>query len=480
MANIYLAVKSYKPGSSTTVLIDNEPSTTAYRYMGFDLGNAAFDKVYSGPRGTQGARLVGINAQNRLATFQLAAVATSHDNLEAALTVLWKLEDELRRFGGTVTWRPQGGSFSMALEVLDSGLQIDWAGTNQQFLYHQRNRVNVSFGIVTPPYAEDVDALIYTSSLTAPTKISPAPAVPGDSPALGQIGVQSASAGIAWALLAWSPRVGANAPFGIVEAETADSLTGWVATADATYRGSTGLKRTTAGAETLNATFAVDPTGMIPDDYRKNEIDIEVWARVQLASTLVNPRLAAYATEELSGSIPVRYSDEFGSVGRTLVKPSSGTVFRFVRVGTITFRTDLTLASGTFCHVGIAGHVDAGSTGQFGIDYLLLCPAHRRACGPTGKVNDSSYPSFLAAGPATKTIFADLSGTLTTTGTTGGPASGLGGSLLEWPPGLIDFIFKTSDLVPDDPTPSTASETLSQSLTVSVIVTPRYRLARAS
>src|SRR5438128_9857466 len=118
MADVFFSILPNQPGASEVILIDAEPSTTGYiiRRSGVDLGSAVYDKTYSGPRGTQGAVLVGATAQNRLSTWTLQAVGTSEDDLEAKLSALWALDEQLRSGGGTAFWRPWGSSFLMELE----------------------------------------------------------------------------------------------------------------------------------------------------------------------------------------------------------------------------------------------------------------------------------------------------------------------------------------------------------------------------
>jgi hypothetical protein len=149
MANVLLTVKSNKPSAPTITLIDGE-TTTGYRLMGVDLGSTEYDLQFSGMRGTQGARLAGATALNRLSVWRLQTVGNTEDDLEAKLSVLWGLDEELRRFGGTVTWRPQGSSFRMYLDVLSSGCKVE----SYDDLWPRDHRLTVSFGVVTPPYME--------------------------------------------------------------------------------------------------------------------------------------------------------------------------------------------------------------------------------------------------------------------------------------------------------------------------------------
>lgn len=148
MADKFLSVTTNKPGATEVVLVNGEPSTTGFRLMAPDLGSAAWDKVYSGARGTQGAVLTGAAAQNRVSTFTLQLVGTSKDDLHRLFSILSNLDDELRRFGGTVSWRAQDASFLMSITALDCGLQI--AGFDRLFEFNQR--LTVAFGIVSPPF----------------------------------------------------------------------------------------------------------------------------------------------------------------------------------------------------------------------------------------------------------------------------------------------------------------------------------------
>ena len=83
MAGVLLQVLTDKPGASLVTLLDAEPSTTGYTLRGnVDLGNATWNKVYSGQRGTQGATLAGAEPQAR------RAPGLAHDGRMTALPVV--------------------------------------------------------------------------------------------------------------------------------------------------------------------------------------------------------------------------------------------------------------------------------------------------------------------------------------------------------------------------------------------------------
>lgn len=324
-------------------------------------------------------------------------------------------------------------------------------------------------------------------SKTLPASFTFGGSVPGDAPALttAVITHSGGAAAPAFALLGWSTTPGAStvagiAPFGILEGE-AGTLTTWVSTADANYRGGNGAKFTTAaGASSASSVFGIDPATLVPDDFSRGEVDVEIWARVELASTLASPVLTA-SVESVSGTNfgPARYTQEFGSAGKLLTKPSAGTTFRFVRVGTITLAVDN--LNPVKWNLRIAATWAAGGSGQFGLDYVTLAPARTRAASPTSKPNDTTYPKFVASTSETvRTIRADLSGLVAVPNNGDYPGVGLGGAPVEMPPGSVTALVKLSSLVPDDPTVDATNEQLSHTATVRFSPIPRYHVPRGS
>lgn len=321
---------------------------------------------------------------------------------------------------------------------------------------------------------------------TLPDSIELRGAILGGGPALCNVTVTtptSSSVASPFALIGWGPRPSSatGTPFGIREAETGTALSGWAVTADVDYRGGSGLQYTAAGVASISADFHIDPRLIVPDDY-SDQLEIEVWARVELGAGLVGPRLIAEAVG-IVNNVP---TSEFGIAGKPLVVPSSGTRFRFVRVGTLRIPYASQDPS-QIPSIRLTGTMLAGSTGTFGLDYVLLCRARDRALGPTGKPNDDNYPAFfkLFGFEHSRRIASDLSGqSLQFPNGEMDPAvvgdTGLGGSLIELPTGDINALVKLSSLVPDDPTADATSETLSHAVTVQFAVTPRWPLARTS
>jgi hypothetical protein len=319
-----------------------------------------------------------------------------------------------------------------------------------------------------------------------PALLSLGGTVPGDGPARADVTVTPSGGAAApiWAHLAWGkkPAAGlAQAPFGIIEAETAGNLSGWASTANANSRGGTMLKDAAAlSTDVYTASYEVDPSLLAADAFQ-TEVAVEVFARVMMDSTIVTPTLTL-STRPQDGTNygAARYTDEWGSAGKLLTVPASGTEkFRMVRLGTLRMLVDATRPRVWL--LWLAGAVGAGSSGAWGVDYLVLVPATQRACGPTSKANDSGYPQFVASTAETsKQVKADLSATTAKPPAYGHPDHGLGGQLIE-PPGGVEnqLLVKLSSLVPDDPTSDATSEQLAHTATVHVAVTPRWQLLRS-
>jgi hypothetical protein len=328
----------------------------------------------------------------------------------------------------------------------------------------------------------------YTYRLRSlPALIDLAGPIPGDAPALARVAVAPAAGTTPpWALLAYGRKTGVSPPFGILEGEAAADITGWTDdVAEGGARGGVLLSDTIAtalvAAKAYTASWVINPADLeAPDPFAPGEPQIEVWARVRLASTLVSPGLVVSVRPDSALTLGSEsHTAEFGRLGRTLVLPSSGTVYRFVRLGTLTLSFDPQAPAALL--LWIAGSLAVGSTGTFGLDYLMLAPARSRSLSPTGKVLGSSYPRFLpvTASARQKQVREDLSGVVSAPPAAGFRDHGLGGSAPVLPPGSSSVLVKLSSLVPDDPTVSADTETLAHSATVKLSPAPRYFLARS-
>lgn len=267
---------------------------------------------------------------------------------------------------------------------------------------------------------------------------------------------------------------GGYPPVGILEAETTYGITGVVANGN--YRSGFGLRVTASAITSLSTKIHIDPALLVPADHQKSEVAIEAWARLEVDAA--KPMTAILSAFSLGETIQ-RYTLEHGPVGKSVIAPSSGTAFRFVRLGTLILPTDL---GRLILHLQLSLSADSGTAG---IDYLVLVPANKRALSPSGKANDANYPDFLPdTTENTKRILSDLTATFAavTLGTEEHGSHGLGGSFIELPANGVDvdWLVKLSNLVPDDPTSDTSTEQLAHSATVHFAATPRYHLARSS
>jgi len=286
-----------------------------------------------------------------------------------------------------------------------------------------------------------------------------------------------------FALLAWAatPTAGlAAAPMGILEAVSATKDFGaWVLAARADARGGKAFEGT--GAEN-EVHFQVDPATMVPDSF-SGEIAIEVFARV-LASEWTPAMTMALSAQPLFGASfgPARYTDEWGSQGAPIPSPVGTGKWRLMRLGTLHMLANPLAPAIWRLTVNTKVAPIAGKEfPKLGLNYLLLHPSTQRACSPTAKAAGTSYPFFIPSVAATKkTVQSNLAGLIGRPGENGFPSAGLGGQVLELPPGSAKMLVKLSSLVPDDPTASPRSEQLSHEAKIVVWATPRWFIARTS
>lgn len=436
---------------------------------------AASQRRYGGARQTGETHDNGAVSWKMLVTGGTADAALA--NFEAAIGNLEAATMDLY-----FEWRPSGATYSTYYEIRGCATwtpQYEWGQFSGARSFIGDIRIPVA------PLGYGASTTIAIASTTLPASIALGTSIPGNAPALADISLTT-SGGTdppIWALIGWArrpstPLASSVAPFGIIEAETGTPTT-WAVTADADYRGSSGLQATAAGAGTASALYAVDPSTLATDDFSIDEVAVEVWARVELASTLVSPKVFLSVLPFAGTSFGAeQHCAEFGTAGKLLTLPTSGTRFRFVKLGTLNLPVD---AAAPLKHnVKVAASWATGSSGTFGLDYLVMVPARQRALSASSKPNDASYAKFIASTSATtKTIRSDLSGRVASGAGNAGRDSGLGGNLIQMAPGQCDLVIKLSSLVADDPTLDATSEQVSHTgVTGELRVTPRYWLAR--
>jgi hypothetical protein len=336
-------------------------------------------------------------------------------------------------------------------------------------------------------------------ALSFPRVVQPTDAIPGTAPALADVSITTSggSAAPAFALMSWQSRptlvadqggLGSTYPFNILAAAGAGPPAGvllgivttsnWASTVDAgAITGSSQKDATVSGAETWQTTFAIDPSAVSPDSFTANDLTAEVWARMQISSTVVTPTVILSARSGDGANFGTdRYSNEWGNVGRVLTVPT-GTIYRLYRLGTITVPADVTVRRTLLLTVTLSSA--AGSTGSVALDYIAVHPARQRALSPTGKAQDATYPTFIVSTTqTTKTIRSNLSAITSSPPNPGMTDHGLGGSLIEPQQGLTDWLIKLSNVVPDDPAPTAVADQLQNTATFQVDVIPRSYMLR--
>ena len=106
------------PNVGTALTLVNENVDTGYKLVESDWGNAVWETVYSGQRGTQGARPAGGEPKERPVVLGLRAYGTSKDNLNDRLAALNLLGDRLRRYGGLLTAKSAGQTYRQHFDVM--------------------------------------------------------------------------------------------------------------------------------------------------------------------------------------------------------------------------------------------------------------------------------------------------------------------------------------------------------------------------
>ena len=484
-------IVTISPTGTVTSVKDLEDGTSYFSVRdSFEVAPSQRKTVFAQrTRRYGGGQAASESHENATVKWKMMVAGTTADNVnanvESALGVL-----ERATLDTFLEWRPEGAGTSTYFEIRGPA---SWQLSYQWVQYVGTKTMIVDVSVPVAPLARGdvtsgapVQSQTFTST-TMPATVQLGTAIPGSASAQVDVKLRTSGGSNApiWALIGWTKRPGSPlassvAPFGAIEAESNNGVTTWAAIgSDANFRGSNGIRATTSGAGTASAIWTVDPSVMQPDEFTRSTVDIEVWARVELASTVVSPKLTLSLEPNAGASFGAsQYSAEFGSAGKLLTVPSSGTRFRFVRLGTLTMPVDT--AAPLKWDVKIAGAWSTGSSGSFGLDYICLVPARSRAVSKSGVANDAAYPDFIAStSDTTKTVRWDLSGQVASATGNPGADSGLGGVPIEMPTGNVDVFVKLSSLVADDPTSDATTEQLSHTgVTGTFLVSPRYWVTR--
>lgn len=465
-------------GGSVTTVIDLEDGATYQSVRGsFNVTpGARRPTMAQSQRRYGGARQTGETHDNGEISWKMLVAGTTADlalaNFDAAIGYL-----ELATMDLFFEWRPDGATASRFYELRGPAVwkpEYEWAQFSGAKSFYGDIKLPVG------PLSRRAPVTISIPSMTVPGTVALASAITGTAPAQVDVSLTTSGGTSApiWALIGWTrrpttPLASSVAPWGVIEAESGTPTT-WVSTVDANYRGGSGLKFTTSGAGTASVLIPVDPSTLAPDNFSVDELAVEVWARIELASTVISPRLALSLLPFAGTSFGAeQYSAEFGSNGKAVTLPLSGTRFRFVKLGTLNMPVDP--VAPLKHNVKVAAAWATGSSGQYGLDYLVMVPARQRALSASSAPNDATYADFIAStGATTKTIRYDLSGRVASGAGNPGRDAGLGGNLIQMPPGNVDMLIKLSSLVADDPTVDATTEQISHtSVTGSLRVVPQ-------
>lgn len=389
-------------------------------------------------------------------------------------------------------WKPDGATHSVYYDV--RGFQWDPMYRWIEFAGTRTLHVKVAIAVAPLALGDPID--FNFASITAPSIVSLI-GIPGTAPAKADLQVASPLNSTAWStgnrgkwpfgLLAWAPQGSPlDSPLNALSAgQGADTGTdGWTEVADANSVTGTVIQSVMTDTNPRKIYWTGINIDTFASDPFQREVLVEVWGRVRLTSDLVQPRITLQAMPDFytvgTTSVIPRYTLEWGSAGRTLYTPVSGTAYRFVRLGTISFPL------GTVPEPGITWTLTLtaaalGTTGTIAIDYLRLVPARSRVVSPTSKSNDSAYPVFLDDSDIQlrKTIHSDTSARLEDTSGSGASTAGLGGVPIELPPGNVSVLVKLSNS-PYDVSGDTTTETKSRTIDFHARVWPRYHLSRGS
>lgn len=398
---------------------------------------------------------------------------TADEAVEAVEALLTELET-LRRTDVYLEWKPDDVTNSIFYEVRGPAV---WQVNYQRIKFLATNTLEVNVQIPLSPLGRGLSsAQEFYSTITTPAVFQLPSTVPGNAPAQADLLFQTTdlSTNPVFAIVAWWNRlpslpVNVNNIYSLIQGEntaTGISPTGWSSTSHAEASGGYYLAASTASAGSSSASYSVSTSG-IEDD----EVDVEVWARVGLGGSAINSLRAA--TSFRSGRGSAIYTREWGLNGRPLIGTGNSNPFKLTRLGTVTLPVS---DVGPDWTMQIDMSWGAGS-GTAGLDWVLLVPANQRACSPSGEPLDAAYPKFLEPGATgtllTKRISSDLSGSVALGDGQLARTPGLGGSLLEFPPGQVDMALILSRSPADDNGSSMPAQK-SLDVTLQGLITPRY------
>lgn len=272
---------------------------------------------------------------------------------------------------------------------------------------------------------------------------------------------------------------------GLLHAGGADTIGASVTqTADAAcFTGHRARSTTTPDDSTHYAEWFIHPWTMTPDDYYGDEIEVAVFARLQVGSALGTlTATLSLAPADVAGATATEYYSyaESGPTGKALTLPSAD-AYRLYYLGSISVPVRRSEPRRMKLRVAFNGN----GADTLDIDYLALCPAHYMAASQSGVADDSGFAHFLnSASQTTRRHDSDLTGWVIDPTSSVGMGRQLASSLLLSPLKLrsVDsrrnrFMVLPSDQICDRADSDSESQTSAYTGTITIDATPQVELA---
>lgn len=151
----YLALSSDAPGTDPVVLIDGPPYDPWVVIGDIDVGAAQWDTTYGSPYGTRGAAVAADRVGNRQVVMTLRGDFSSKAEAAAYENELAAVLDEMRRFGGWLTYRVHGGTRRTHWRVLARAYEMSPWG--QRFDRVNELRPRLTLTVEPFPYGDPMD-----------------------------------------------------------------------------------------------------------------------------------------------------------------------------------------------------------------------------------------------------------------------------------------------------------------------------------
>lgn len=431
-----------------------------------------------------GTRAVSDSHANASAQWKLIVKESTADLASQAVEAVLQPLEALNTPDLYLEWRPDGNTESTFYEVRGPAT---WQLGYSRIRFSTTQIYELDVTIPISPLGRGGAAVLQkfgsqASPLATPAVIQLSQPIAGTAPAQAELTinrVDNASnpsfAAIGWWSRLPAPLSGFSNCYGLVQAEatkTGTTPTGWTSEGHVDASNGNLLQNSTSnGPGSAAAQYAITTEGVTGPT-----VDIEIWGRTRIVWSCVGPRLTTSFSQGAGAAI---YTREWGLGGRPLIPggyPSAP--FRMTRLGTVTLPVKNVSPLWTMTLNVVWSDQPVANVGAvIGLDYLMLLPANSRVCSPSGEAFDVSYPKFMQSASNTgnvisKTVRSDLSGTVSLRGIDAAD-TGVGGSLLEFPPGEVDMGLLMSEIPPDSP-PVTGLSAPSLDCWLDLSVVPRY------